>query len=357
MATDPPRRARVQVDPNVFAARRRAQVQAGSVYNIWYNKWAGGDTWVRAETRVNIARDSGETLGSRNPEAYFCVFFAHGCCPKGYQCQFLHRIPRDGDRKERARDCFGRDRWGTLRDDMGGTGSFMRENHTLYIGRIGRADDIEAMVRRHTEEFGEIEKNRLNAEFAKEALMDQSMDNNEILNVRWATDDPNPKARVEVQRSMDQRAVEKISEMEEKWQKVHEEQQKEYEAQIELQHQYEESLQAQGMLSNEETANVNEIPSTKRARLEDNNEELEYTEHSSNDDKLQSPLPTNSIIPLQTLQAIRTIAASAPGLTLATGNKQNSNENTGEGNTNKRSATTAGLGLLATYASDDSDEE
>ncbi|RKP26989.1 hypothetical protein SYNPS1DRAFT_10183, partial [Syncephalis pseudoplumigaleata] len=197
-----------QVDPSVFAARRRAQVQAGSVYNIWYNKWAGGDSWgdnrqarLRAETRVNIARDSGETIGSRNPEAYFCVFFAHGCCPKGYQCQFLHRIPRPSDRKERARDCFGRDRWGTLRDDMGGTGSFMRENHTLYIGRIGRSDDLEGMVRRHMQEFGEIErikllpskgvafvtyKDRLNAEFAKEALMDQTMDNNEVGTLAWS---------------------------------------------------------------------------------------------------------------------------------------------------------------------------
>jgi hypothetical protein len=31
---------------------------------------------------------------------------------------------------------------------------------------------------------------RLNAEFAKEAMMEQALDNGEILNVRWATEDP-----------------------------------------------------------------------------------------------------------------------------------------------------------------------
>lgn len=34
-------------------------------------------------------------------------------------------------------------------------------------------------------------KTRANAEFAREAMMNQSLDNNEIINVRWATADPN----------------------------------------------------------------------------------------------------------------------------------------------------------------------
>ena len=34
----------------------------------------------------------------------------------------------------------------------------------------------------------------LNAQFAKEAMMHQSLDSDEILNVRWATEDPNPAA-------------------------------------------------------------------------------------------------------------------------------------------------------------------
>lgn len=31
-----------------------------------------------------------------------------------------------------------------------------------------------------------------NAEFAKEAMYGQSLDHGEVLNVRWATEDPNP---------------------------------------------------------------------------------------------------------------------------------------------------------------------
>lgn len=36
----------------------------------------------------------------------------------------------------------------------------------------------------------------LNAQFAKESMMHQSLDQDEILNVRWATEDPNPRAKV-----------------------------------------------------------------------------------------------------------------------------------------------------------------
>ena len=34
-------------------------------------------------------------------------------------------------------------------------------------------------------------RNRCSAEFAKEAMFGQSLDNNEILLVKWANDDPN----------------------------------------------------------------------------------------------------------------------------------------------------------------------
>lgn len=39
----------------------------------------------------------------------------------------------------------------------------------------------------------------LNAQFAKEAMACQSLDNDEILNVRWATEDPNPTSKVQEQ--------------------------------------------------------------------------------------------------------------------------------------------------------------
>lgn len=97
------------------------------------------------------------------------------------------------------------------KDDMGGHGTFERENRSLYIGRIGTYDDdVESVVRKHFGVFGKIEKikilhakavafvkyeNRMSAEFAKEAMHEQSFDKGEILNVRWATEDPNPVAK------------------------------------------------------------------------------------------------------------------------------------------------------------------
>jgi hypothetical protein len=38
-------------------------------------------------------------------------------------------------------------------------------------------------------------KNRVCAEFAKEAMADQSLDDDEVINVRWANTDPNPVAQ------------------------------------------------------------------------------------------------------------------------------------------------------------------
>ena len=63
---------------------------------------------------------------------------------------------------------------------------------------------------RHFAEWGQVERvrvlntrgvafitysNEANAQFAKEAMAHQAFDHNEILNVRWATADPNPMAQ------------------------------------------------------------------------------------------------------------------------------------------------------------------
>jgi hypothetical protein len=122
-------------------------------------------------------------------------------------------------------DCFGRDKHADYRDDMGGVGSFMRQNLTLYIGRIHVTDDIEEIVARHFSEWGEIEririlnsrgvafvtyKNEVNAQFAMVAMAHQSLDHNEILNVRWATMDPNPLAMAREKRRLEEQAAEAI---------------------------------------------------------------------------------------------------------------------------------------------------
>jgi RNA recognition motif-containing protein len=122
-------------------------------------------------------------------------------------------------------DCFGRDKHADYRDDMGGVGSFMRQNLTLYVGRIHVTDDIEEVVARHFAEWGEVERirilnargvafvtymNEVNAQFAKEAMSHQSLDHNEILNIRWATQDPNPLAMAREKRRLEEQAAEAI---------------------------------------------------------------------------------------------------------------------------------------------------
>lgn len=52
--------------------------------------------------------------------------------------------------------------------------------------------------------------NEANAQFAKEAMAHQSLDHNEVLNVRWATADPNPMAQAREVRKIEEQAAEAI---------------------------------------------------------------------------------------------------------------------------------------------------
>ncbi|KAL7945539.1 hypothetical protein V8C42DRAFT_323444 [Trichoderma barbatum] len=221
------RPARPQVEPDFFT--NEPPPQTGTTFNIWYNKWAGGDHEAYQQTkskgRCNIARDSGYTKADGVSGSYFCLFFARGLCPRGADCMYLHRLPGTYDVSAPNVDCFGRDKFSDYRDDMGGVGSFMRQNRTIYIGRIHVTDDIEEIVARHFAEWGPIERvrvlnsrgvgfvtyvNEANAEFAKEAMAHQSLDHDEVLNVRWATADPNPMARAREARRIEEQAAEAI---------------------------------------------------------------------------------------------------------------------------------------------------
>ena len=108
---------------------------------------------------------------------------------------------------------------------MGGVGSFMRQNRTLYIGRIHVTDDIEEVVARHFAEWGQVDRircltargvafvtytNEANSQFAKEAMAHQSLDHEEILNVRWATVDPNPAAQKREAKAIEEQAAEAV---------------------------------------------------------------------------------------------------------------------------------------------------
>ncbi|KAG8751644.1 Pre-mRNA-splicing factor [Ceratobasidium sp. 428] len=219
--------ARKQVKPG--EVEKKETPQTGKEYNIWYNKWAGGDredsysNKVKSQTRCNIKRDAGYTRANTTGVKYCCLFFARGCCPYGYECEYLHSLPLPAaSMEDSSKDCFARDKFSDYRDDMGGVGSFTRQNRTLYIGRIketGPGSETEEIVRRHFKMWGEIVFLRVlqyrsvafvtyadeaNAQFAKEAMACQSMDNDEILNVRWATEDPNPTSKIAEKRRLEE---------------------------------------------------------------------------------------------------------------------------------------------------------
>ncbi|KAJ3349503.1 Pre-mRNA-splicing factor [Allomyces javanicus] len=228
------RPARRQADPD--AANQTQKVYEGT-YNIWYNKWTGQkhkgrfEFGERAPTRVNVPKDTGYTLADKrkqqnpNHRTYFCLMFARGACHKGHKCEFLHRVPDEDDHEETMKDCFGRDRHRDERDDMNGVGCFNRENLTIYVGNLHPYEkgDGEKVILRHFSPFGAIDrvnvihdkniafiryKKRANAEFAKEAMEHQALDAGEIINVRWANDDPNPRAKAEAKRKLETEFVE-----------------------------------------------------------------------------------------------------------------------------------------------------
>lgn len=225
-----PRPARVQVDPDTVKPEDRP-AQTGTVFNIWYLKWSGGDredsvySQRKAEGRANIKRDSGYTKADKVAGSYFCLYFAKGLCINGRNCEYLHRLPTITDVFPPNVDCFGRDKFANYRDDMGGVGSFLRQNRTLYVGRIHVDDKMEETVSRHFAEWGEIDRirvlndrgvafvtyaNEANAQFAKEAMAHQSLDHDEVLNVRWATEDPNPAAKAREKRRIENQAADII---------------------------------------------------------------------------------------------------------------------------------------------------
>lgn len=212
------RPARKQVTLEQAASVKKQPQQNGQTYNVWYNKWAGGDRYdsstqkEKSQTRCKIATDAGYTRADGGNNAYCCLYFARGCCPYGSECSYLHRLPPpQSTLPDASLDVFGREKHSDYRDDMGGVGSFSRQNRTLYIGRLREiSKNTEELVESNFQEWGEIERIRvlhgrgvafvtyvseLSAQFAKEAMMCQSMVDDEVLNVRWATEDPNPVAK------------------------------------------------------------------------------------------------------------------------------------------------------------------
>jgi hypothetical protein len=158
---------------------------------------------------------------------FFCQYFARGVCSSGYECPFFHLVPSAEDcarhDKNPTTDIFGRDRFAEEKGNMGGVGSFFSLSRTLYVAYGAASERLGAKLQETFErvfsEWGPLEDVyvvrgksiafvrfvfRASAELAKEAMHNQSLqppwwpqprsaDNlPEVLNVRWAYEDPNP---------------------------------------------------------------------------------------------------------------------------------------------------------------------
>lgn len=228
--------ARLQVDPNTLPDDKPPQ--SGNVFNVWYLRWSGGDgskQIVKLKFRVNIKKDSGYTKAnkSKGKTSTICLYFSKGCCYRGANCQYLHRLPDKTDYYPPTQDCFGRDKTATHNDDMNGVGVLNKINNTLYIGGLHIAnvskkhqgDHTESILSKHFGEFGRIVKIKLlptrncgfitfkeefEAQFAKEAMQNQSLDDNEVLMVRWANDDPDPNSQKQAQKHLESVTMETV---------------------------------------------------------------------------------------------------------------------------------------------------
>lgn len=227
------RPARRQVKKEDAAASRSSSSSAplGGDYNIWYHRHIGYEYRESRKdrgtlTRCVAARDAGRTRADEET-APLCIHFAMGDCAKGPECAFRHRLPAPADERRAGltHDVFGRERFKTDRDDMGGVGSYSRENRTLYVAGLQPDKpprEYEEALRRHFGEWGELEyvrvlpargigfvryRLRTAAEFAKVAMADQALDDGETLNVRWARVDPNPVAQAADQQASTARFV------------------------------------------------------------------------------------------------------------------------------------------------------
>jgi len=224
MCDDRPARRQVSQPVSTVAARQHGD---GGTTNIWEGRTYRSDhgrgrgTILKSEYKCHSKIDSGWTRGERAGTRFVCVYFARGVCHYGSDCNYTHRVP-DADfelfhRTQPQYDIFGRDRSLDVDGNMKGVGSMNRDCTTLYLylGALASvpAEKVEEMVREDFQEWGEIEEInivsrkavgfvryifRSSAEFAKAAMHQQQLTGDDttgtVLDVRWAYDDPNPKA-------------------------------------------------------------------------------------------------------------------------------------------------------------------
>ena len=205
-------------------------------YNIWYNRSMGerrGHTGEHADARCVIAQDAGLTRADFNSKSsHFCLHFARGKCSNGADCRFYHRLPtgEESDNIPLTVDVFGRERHKNHREDMSGVGSFgSREDRTLFLGhlKLDRSTDAVKDIKKVMQEWGFVDyvkvvfeksiafvrfHHRAHAEFAKEAMLDQSLHQNgtDVISVRWAIEDPRQGAQARLQKEEQAKLVKAV---------------------------------------------------------------------------------------------------------------------------------------------------
>jgi hypothetical protein len=230
--------------------RDTAYLEGNYDYNIWFDKYLTDRKEEREKIpalhRCNPALDVGYTkadLQEKDGGAYYCLFFAKGCCSEGVNCKYYHRVPTLDECKkiENLRDCFGRSRFATPRNDMGGIGSFTSECRTIYITdlkMIEHPNPMKEMMRILYEQFsewGEIEdinliptksdcyirySHRCFAEFGKEAMVDQGLIGEEILKIKWAYEDPNPMNKKRIDKEHENKFLHAYSQKQKNMEKI-----------------------------------------------------------------------------------------------------------------------------------------
>lgn len=197
-------------------------------YNIWYDKYLTdrSDDKVKVASlyKCNPALDTGYTRADyqgNKGDLHFCMFFARGCCAQGANCRYYHRVPtfEDCEKTDNMKDIFGRTRFSAHRQDMGGVGTFTRECKTLYITNIkgnGDKKDTVKLLYQAFSPWGKIEdinyfdikascfmrfSHRCMAEFAKEAMIGQTLIGDDVIVIKWAIeeDDKVRKKRKEIE--------------------------------------------------------------------------------------------------------------------------------------------------------------
>lgn len=238
------RPARKQVDLPVTGVEKSNDL---GTYNIWDHRHQRGyqgrtkegrGTKIKSQYRCHATLDSGSTRGDAAGCDYVCLYFARGICHHGSDCVYLHRVPNLSDEIRHATrpqyDIFGRDRVAE-EGATKGVGSYARQCTTLYVYLAGAAtcppEHLRQALNKDFGEWGPIQdinvipnkaiafvryEWRSSAEFAKAAMHQQQLqdlpDVDHVLDVRWAHDDPNPKAKARVKREQEEAFAEAVME-------------------------------------------------------------------------------------------------------------------------------------------------